>query len=131
MASMKLKAAYVLSILSSFIWLSVFLVVCFPSGRWSGPVRFPNYSMLLLFLSSGAVAAISFSTIGLSYLGLSSAIGQRSKETPQAAELTKTILLSQRASDGGIEEAELQKSIPQEAPVTILVPELEKEQENK
>jgi hypothetical protein len=130
MTSTKLKTAYVLFLISSFVWLSVLLMVCFPSGHWPVPVRFPNSSMLMLFLGSAVVAAVSCSIIGLEYLGLDFKFRQRSKEIPQAAGLTKTIPLLQQVNAGSIEEAKNQTSMPQEEPVTVLVPQLEEEQES-
>jgi len=85
----------------------------------------------MLFLGCGIVAAVSCSIIGLSYLGLGFKFRQGNKELPKASTMSKTIPIMQHVGDESAEEAELQESVPQEEPVTILVPELEEEQENK
>jgi hypothetical protein len=132
MASMKLKTAYVLFLISFFVWLSVVLIVCFPSGVWPSPVRFPSSSMLALFFGSAIVAAVSCLIIGFDYLGLNFKPKRRPKSVPQTPKLTTTIPVWQQAKAAGTIEAELQDSTQQEDTISILVPpQLEEEQENE
>jgi flagellar biogenesis protein FliO len=132
MASMKLKTAYVLALISFFIWLSILLSVFFPAGTLANPVSFPNSSLLMLFCGSAIIASVSCIIIGVDYLGLNFKLKQRPKNITQAPRLPKNIPISQSANNADAKEAQLQDSTQQEDTISILVPpQLEEEQENE
>jgi len=132
MASIKLKTAYMLFLVSFFVWLSAVLIVSFPFGVWSNPARFPSSSMLALMLGSAIVATVSCLIIGFDYLGLNFKPNRRPKSVPQTPKLTTHIPVSQQAKAAGTIEAELHDSTQPEDAVSILVPpQLEEEQENE
>ncbi|HEX9861774.1 MAG TPA: hypothetical protein VGB11_00660 [Candidatus Bathyarchaeia archaeon] len=132
MASVKLKTAYVLFLISFFVWLSILLSVFFPAGTLANPVSFPNSSLLMLFCGSVIVASISCIIIGVDYSGLNFKLKQRPKNITHAPRLPKTIPVSQSANNADAKETQLQDSTQQEDTVSILVPpQLEEEQENE
>jgi hypothetical protein len=130
MASTKLKTAYVFFFASFLAWLSLFFYVCFPSGVWSTPVRFPNSSSFMLFFGSAIVAVVSCLVIGLNHMGLGLRLKSRSEEAPQTSNLNTTIAVSQPASSLCVREDELQVSTDgEERPTILVLPQLEEEQQ--
>ena len=132
MASTKLKAAYVLFLASFLVWLSVFFSVCFPSGAWSIPIRFPNSSLFMLFFGSAMVATVSCLAIGLDYIRHDFRLKHNPKDVPQTSKLFGTFQLSQRAGAVSMKGNELRVSVKEAGKTDILVfPLLEEEQETQ
>jgi hypothetical protein len=128
MASMKLKIAYVCFFASFVIWLSLFFYICFPSGVWSTPIRFPDSSSFILFFGSAIVAVVSCLLISLNNIGLYSKLRTRSKEVPETPYLN-TPTVSQISSDFRLEKEEPTVSIQEEKHRIIVLPQLEEKQE--
>ena len=89
MTSIRTKAAYMLFIIFFGIWLSLILLVCFPSGKWTIPIRFPNLVALAVFLGSAAMSSVSCLFLGLDYLGLRINLGHRPRSQAAKAWLIR------------------------------------------
>jgi hypothetical protein len=132
MASKKLKAAYILFLASFLVWLSVFFSVCFPSGAWSTPIKFPNSSLFMLFFGSAMVATVSCLAIGLDYIRHDFMLKHRPKAVSQTSKLLGALQPSQRAGAVRIKENELSVSADEAGKTNILAfPLLEEEQETQ
>ena len=125
----KLKIAYAFFFASFMIWLSLFFYVCFPSGVWSTPIRFPDSSLFISFFGSAFVAVVSCLLIGLNHIGLFPKLKSKSKESPKTLGLNTT-MVSQISSDLRTKEKEPKvHTAEEENPGAIVLPQLEEEQE--
>ncbi len=81
MTSMKTKAVYGLLISSFVVWIASFFSVCFPSGVWATPIRFPDSLSFGIFFGSATIAAVSTMVIGMEYMGLIAWLKCRNRKT--------------------------------------------------
>lgn len=130
MAAIKFKAAYVLCLASFFIWLTILLMICFPSGAWSFPIRFPSYSVLILFLGSAIVTSLSSLTIGLEYLKIKFKFKQEPKLIQKTSQPSVSFPCKHRVKAEGAIENNNNTSQKEETIHILAPPLLEEEQAN-
>jgi hypothetical protein len=121
MASMRIKTAYLLFLISFVVWLSVLLSVYFPSGEWSNPTRFPNLSLYTLFFGSAIVAAVSCFMIGFDYVGLNLKFRHRPRQVPLTSKPHTTVPQLQVANSASAQEPELRASAQEEETTGIFI----------
>lgn len=126
MASSKLKAIYAVFFSSLIVWLSVFFIICFSSGVWSTPIRFPNTSVFVLFFGSAIVAVASCLAIGLNYIGLVLKLERTPANTAPTSRPPTNASVSPLPNTASIKEAGLQDPTRQEDTVNLFaLPQLE------
>jgi hypothetical protein len=130
MTSMKMKAVYGLLISSFVVWIASFFSVCFPSGVWSTPIRFPDSLSFGVFFGSATVAAVSTMVIGMEYVGLISWLKCRNRKTHFS--LLKQDGNIQLSAISSIAEANSISDSTSEEPVKFLMnSEVDEEQESQ
>jgi hypothetical protein len=121
MDSMRIKTAYPLFFTSFVVWLSVLLSVCFPSGEWSNPIRFPNLFPYALFFVSAIVAAVSCFMIGFDYIGLNLQFKHRPRQVPLTSKPDTAIPQLRVANPASTQEPELRASAQEEETTDIFI----------
>ena len=128
MASMKKKAAYLLSTASFFVWVFVLLSVCFPYGALSNQINFPNQFMFNLFFGSAIIVAVFCFLIGLNFLGFNFKIKQRRLHFPRPSKPSISIQSSQLTSEIRTNEAKPNVESQKDPTEFFTLPQLEKNQ---
>ena len=119
---MKTKAAFAVFLPSFSIWLYVLISVCFPSGTWANPVRFPNSSLFALFFGAATIAAASGLILGLNYMGLDFKVRSVSRGISQSPSQSTTVSVPKMAKTISTTVTEVQDSTPQEKTMSIVMP---------